>query len=74
MQDLTIEDLKGKTLNLYLTNVLNTIFELSNVDQLKEITSLNYDKINNKLIIGVNAGFWVLSENSTGLKGVFYGE
>lgn len=74
MKELSIEDLKGQGLNMYLTKVLNAIFELSNIEELEEVTSLNYDIISNKLVIGVSTGIWVLSEDSKGLKGVFYGD
>lgn len=74
MKELITEEIKGNTLNSYLTKCLNAIFEVSNIDELEEITSLNYDGVNKRLVIGVNAGFWVLSEDSKGLRGVYYGE
>lgn len=61
-------------LNILLTKWINSFFEFCNENKLNEITSLNYDKFNNKLVIGVSNGLWVISENTeTGeVKGVFY--
>lgn len=61
-------------LNILLTKWVNSFFEFCNENKLNEITSLNYDKFNNKLVIGVSNGLWVISENTeTGeVKGVFY--
>lgn len=70
----SIGELNSSGLNHYLTSCLNAIFELSNIDELQEINSLNYDKTTNKLVIGVNKGIWVLSEDSKGLKGVYCGD
>ena len=74
MKELNIEELRGQALNMYLSKMLNAIFELANLEELEEITSLNYDGLNNRLVIGVKTGVWLLSEDSRGLKGVFYGE
>ena len=61
-------------LNILLTKWINSFFEFCNENKLNEINSLNYDKFNNKLVIGVSNGLWVISENTeTGeVKGVFY--
>lgn len=63
-------------LNLLLLNWFNSFFEYCEEKTLEEINSLHYDKCNNKIIIGVNNGFWVISENmaSGEVKGVFYEE
>lgn len=74
LKELNIEEMRGQALNLYLTNMLNAIFELANLEELEEITSLNYDGLNNRLVIGVKNGVWLLTEDSRGLRGVFYGE
>ena len=62
-------------LKLLLLKWFNSFFEYCNETPLKEINSLNYDKGNNKIVIGVNNGFWVISEcENMGVKGVFYEE
>ena len=62
-------------LNLLLTKWINSFFEFCNEKELKEITSLNYDKGNNKIVIGVSDGFWVISERENmEVRGVFYEE
>ena len=65
-----------KGINLLLTKWINSFFEFANEKPIPEINSLNYDNGNNKLVIGVTGGFWVISENLvTGeVKGVFYEE
>lgn len=62
-------------LNLLLLKWFNSFFEYCNEKPLTEINSLHYDKGNNKIIIAVNGGFWVISESkNTEVKGVFYEE
>lgn len=62
-------------LNILLTKWINSFFEFANEKPIPEITSLNYDKGNNKIVIGVNDGFWVISESENmEVKGVFYEE
>ena len=62
-------------LNLLLLKWFNSFFSYCNEKPLTEINSLHYDKGNNKIIIGVNDGFWVISEiENTEVKGVFYEE
>ena len=62
-------------LNILLTKWINSFFEFANEKSIPEITSLNYDKGNNKIVIGVNDGFWVISESENmEVKGVFYEE
>ena len=61
-------------LNLLLTKWINSFFEFAKEDPVKEITSLHYDQTNNKLVIGVNNGFWVISEDTKGVRGLFYGD
>ena len=65
-----------KGINLLLTKWINSFFEFCNESPIPEINSLNYDKGNNKLVIGVTGGFWVISENlkSGEVKGIFYEE
>ena len=65
-----------KGINLLLTKWINSFFEFANEKPILEINSLNYDKGNNKLVIGVKGGFWVISENLINgeVKGVFYEE
>lgn len=62
-------------LNLLLLKWFNSFFEYCNEKTLTEINSLNYDKYNNKIVIGVNDGFWVISETERGeVRGVFHEE
>lgn len=62
-------------LNLLLLKWFNDFFKFCNEKPLTEINSLHYDKGNNKIIIGVDGGFWVISETeNTEVRGVFYGE
>lgn len=64
-------------LNLLLVKWFNSFFEFCNeTEPLKQINSLHYDKCTNKIIIGVNEGFWVISEDNIegSVKGVFYEE
>lgn len=63
-------------LNLLLLKWFNSFFSYCNEKPLTEINSLNYDKCSNKIIITVNDGFWVISEDDSKgeVKGVFYGE
>ena len=64
-----------KGLNLLLLKWFNSFFEYCEEQPLEEINSLHYDKGNNKIIIGVNDGFWVISEmENREVKGVFYAE
>lgn len=74
MKEFNIENLESTGLNIYLTNMLNAIFELGEMEELEAITSLNYDWLSNRLVIGVKTGVWIFSEDSKGLKGVYYGE
>lgn len=61
-------------LNLLLTKWISSFFEFCEEDPINEITSLNYDKYNNKIIVGVKNGLWVISENTKdgNVRGVFY--
>ena len=62
-------------LNTLLRVWFNSFFEFVGEDPLPEIRSLNYDKCNNKIVIGVFDGFWVISENKRGeVRGVFHEE
>ena len=62
-------------LNILLTKWINSFFEFANESPIPEINSLNYDNGNNKIVIGVNNGFWVISESENmEVKGVFYEE
>lgn len=62
-------------LNLLLTKWINSFFEFCNEKEIPEINSLNYDKGNNKIVIGVAGGFWVISESANmEVRGVFYEE
>ena len=62
-------------LNILLRAWFNSLFEFVGEAPLPEIRSLNYDKYNNKIVIGVSDGFWVISETKLGeVRGVFYEE
>ena len=63
-----------KGINLLLTKWINSFLEFANEEPILEVNSLNYDKGNNKLVIGVNNGFWVISENLINgeVRGIFY--
>lgn len=62
-------------LNLLLTKWISSFFEFCKEEPINEITSLNYDKYNNKIIVGVKDGLWVISERENmEVRGVFYEE
>ena len=61
-------------INLLLTKWINSFLEYGKEEPIPEVKSLNYDKGNNKLVIGVTGGFWVISEDIRGVRGVFYEE
>lgn len=70
--NISLDDVQGNGLSIFLTMQVNSLLEHCNIDKIDKITSLNFDHESNNLLIGVSTGFWLLSEDSKGIKGVFY--
>ena len=62
-------------LNLLLCKWFNSFLEYGKAKPINEINSLHYDKGNNKIILDVQGGYWVISETEDmEVGGVFYEE